>query len=265
MRHMPHGVFLHAAPKSSKDYYLLYKPSTNNAPSRNILHFNHPLVLFSDLCASTKSILCNPYSLRTTAFLLLSKPHENSGTNYYARNHLLAKNNIDNTQLTWPKLLAPNQGCCTIHRRSEWTNDSSGISYDLLSWCISRNFSAITKSTLRKTSLVKTSILSYAYHSCWNSQNNFICRKWLLATNSINYTQRTSPKVPAPYPGCPANQKELWTDWRNIYPLVDVEYSMRRASSYRRWWCTSRDLRPFTRSFLMGLLGITILQSLSPS
>ena len=37
------------------------------------------------------------------------------------------------------------------------------------------------------------------------------------------------------------------------------------ASSYRRWWCTSRDLRPFARSTLIDLLGITILLCLSPN
>ena len=37
------------------------------------------------------------------------------------------------------------------------------------------------------------------------------------------------------------------------------------ASSYRRWWCTSPDLRPSARSFLIDLLGITNLPSLSPN
>ena len=37
------------------------------------------------------------------------------------------------------------------------------------------------------------------------------------------------------------------------------------ASSYRRWWCTSRDLHPFARSTLIDLLGITILLCLSPN
>ena len=37
------------------------------------------------------------------------------------------------------------------------------------------------------------------------------------------------------------------------------------ASSYRRWWCTSRDLCPFVGSILINLLGITILLWLSPN
>ena len=132
MWHVPHGVSLHAAPKFSNAYNLPYQPSTNNAPSRNILRLNHPLVLL-DLCASTKSFRCSSYLLRTTALLLLGKPPENSGTNYYARNQLLAKNNIDNSQRTSPKVLAPNRGCSTFHRRSKGTNDSSGVSSDLRS------------------------------------------------------------------------------------------------------------------------------------
>ena len=50
---MPHGISLHAAPKSSNIYQLLYKCSTKHIPSRNILHCNHPLVILSYLCAST--------------------------------------------------------------------------------------------------------------------------------------------------------------------------------------------------------------------
>ena len=115
--HMPQGVSLHDAPKSSNDYYLLHKSSNNTSPSRNILRFNHSLVLFSDLCASIKSIRCNSYLLRTAAFLLLGKPPENSGTNYYARNQPLARNNIDNSQRTSPKVLAPNRGCSTVHKK----------------------------------------------------------------------------------------------------------------------------------------------------
>ena len=149
---------------------------------------NHTLVLFSNFCASTKSIRCNSYLLRTTTFLLFCKPPENSGTDYFTRNQLLARNNINNTQRTSPKVLAPNQGCSTIYRRSKGTNDSSGASSDLRSWCTSRNLHALTKSTLRKTSLMKTSILSHANHSSWNSDKQFYYRKRLLAMNSINNT-----------------------------------------------------------------------------
>ena len=75
------------------------------------------LFLFSDHSASTKPIRCNSYSLRTTAFLLLGKPPENSGISYYATNQLLAKINIDNTQRTSPKVPTPQQGCSTAHKR----------------------------------------------------------------------------------------------------------------------------------------------------
>ena len=159
---MPHGIFLHAAPKSSNNYSLFYRASSST-PSRNILHCNHPQVLLSDLCDSTKLTRCNSYSLKTTAFLLLGKPPENSGTSYYARNKLLTKNNIDNTQRTSPKLPAPQQGCSTAHKRIWGTNDSSSASYDNQSWCPFHNLPLATKSTLCKTFLIKTSVLSHAY------------------------------------------------------------------------------------------------------
>ena len=178
---MPHGIFFHAASKSSNNYSLLYRTSTSSTLSCNILRCNHPLVLFSNFCASTKSVHCNSYSLRTTALLLLGEPPENSGTDYYARNQLLERNNTNYTQRTSPKVLAPNQGCPTIHRRSEGTNDSSGASSDLRSWCISRNFRAVTKSTLCKISLVKNSTLSHANHSSWNPDDDFTAENdfWL--------------------------------------------------------------------------------------
>ena len=111
---MPHGIFLHAAPKNSNNYSLLYRASTSSTPSRNILRCNHPLVLFSNFCASTKSIRCNSYLLRTTAFLLLGKPPENSGTDYYAGNQLLPRNHINNTQRTSPKVLVWRSATCHL-------------------------------------------------------------------------------------------------------------------------------------------------------
>ena len=50
--HMPHGIFLHAAPKSSNNYSLLFRASTRSTGTCNILHCNRPLVLFSYFCAS---------------------------------------------------------------------------------------------------------------------------------------------------------------------------------------------------------------------
>ena len=190
----------------------------------------------------------------TTALLLLGKPPKNPGTNFYARNQLLAKNNIDNTQRTSPKVLAPNQGCSTIRRRSKGTNGSSGTSSDLRSWCISRNFRAITKPTLRKISLMKTSILSHANHSSWNFDDDF------TAENGF-WLQIALTTLSAPHQRCQ----------HHIQGALPLKKNSERtnatssASSYRRWWCTSRDLRPSTRSFLISLLGITNLQSLSPN
>ena len=60
-----------------------------------------------------------------SSLLLLGKPPGNFGTNYYARNQLLAKNSISNTQRTTQKLPAPQQGCSAAHRGSEGTSDSS--------------------------------------------------------------------------------------------------------------------------------------------
>ena len=63
-----------------------------------------------------------------SSLLLLGKPPGNFGTDYNARNQLLARNSTSNTQRTTPKVLAPHHGCSTAHRRSEGTNDSSSTS-----------------------------------------------------------------------------------------------------------------------------------------
>ena len=165
------------------------------------------LLLFSDLCTSTNPIRCNSYSLRTTAFLLLDKPPENSGTYYYARNQVLAKINIDKTQHISPKVLAPRQGCSTTHKRIWRTNDSSSASFDHQSWCPSHNLRPVTKSTLCKTFLMKTSQLSHAYQVTQKLWWKLCYRDVILATNNINYTRCTSPKVPVPYSGCPAKSR----------------------------------------------------------
>ena len=64
-----------------------------------------------------------------SSLLLFGKPPRNFGTDYYARNQLLARNGTSNTLCTTPKVLAPHQGCSTVHRRSEGTNNSSATSY----------------------------------------------------------------------------------------------------------------------------------------
>ena len=251
--HMPHGVFLHAAPNSN-NYSLLYKSSTSSTPPRTILRCNHPLVLFSDLCALTKSIRCNSYSLRTADFLLLGKPPENSGTNCQARNQPSHKNSIANTQCTSPKVLAPNLGCSTIHWRSEGTNDSSGASSDH------------DRDALLTTSVLLTSQLSgkpsswtlqyFLMHikSPWNSDESFITEMefWLLIALAT---------LSAPHQRCQHHIQSAQLIKKNCGQTNATS----GASSYHGWWCTSRDLRAFTMSFLIGLLGITILQSLSPS
>ena len=102
-------------------------------------------------------------SSEVSSLLLLGKPPGNFGSNYFARNKLLARNSTNNTQRTTPKVLAPHQECFTAHRRSEGTNDSYSTSSDHQSWCVSHDFRPVTKSTLCKTSPMKTSILSHAY------------------------------------------------------------------------------------------------------
>ena len=219
----------------------------NNISSRNILHFNHPLVVSSYPCASTKSIRCNSYLLRTTAFLMLGKPHENSGTNFYARNQLLAKNNTDYTQRTSPKVLPPNQGCPTVLKRSEGTHDSSCTSSHLRSWCISRNFRAITKSTLRKTSLVKTSIPSHAYHSSWNSDDDF------TAENNF-WLQIALITLSAPHQRCQHHTQGALLFKKNS----ELNNAASCASSYHLWWCTSHDLRPLPGPISLIFSALTI-------
>ena len=188
--HMPHGIFLHATPKSSNKYSLLYRASTSSTLSHNILCCNHTLVLFSDFFASAKSIHCNFYLLKTTAFPLLGKPPENSGTYYYAKNQRLARNNINNTQCASPKVLPPNQWCSTIHWRSGGTNDSSGASSDRQSSCTSHDFSPVTKSTPHKISLVKPDHLLKHIKSTWNSRSYATsctspCHRWWSTSHDL--------------------------------------------------------------------------------
>ena len=69
----------------------------------SLMHFSQPPCLYQvhslQLSFNEVSSLC-----------LLSKLPKNSGTIYYARNQLLAKNSISNTQRTTPKVPAPQQG-----------------------------------------------------------------------------------------------------------------------------------------------------------
>ena len=87
------------------------------------------LTTSGDLPVHSLQLLFNEDS----SLLLLGKPPRNFGTNYYARNQLLAKNNISNIRRTTPKVPAPQQGCPTAHTGSEGTNDSSIASSDLRS------------------------------------------------------------------------------------------------------------------------------------
>ena len=70
------AFFLMPLPRAATSTICSANVLLNNILSRNILHFNHPLVLFSYLCVSTKSIRCNSYLFKTTAFLILGMPHE---------------------------------------------------------------------------------------------------------------------------------------------------------------------------------------------
>ena len=83
-----------------------------------------------------------------SGLLLLGKPNRNLGTNYYARNQLLARNSTSNTQCTTPKVPAPHQGCSTAHRGSEGTNDSSSASSCHRCCCSSCKLSPFARSIL---------------------------------------------------------------------------------------------------------------------
>ena len=121
-----------------------------------------------------------------SSLLLLGKLLEDSGTIYYSWNQLLVKNSISNTQRTTPKVPAPQQGCSTAHRGFEGTNDSSSASSDSRSWCLSHDFGPVTKSTLCKTFLMKTSVLSHAYQVTLKLWSKFYYRNGVLATNSTS-------------------------------------------------------------------------------
>ena len=83
-----------------------------------------------NLRAFTKSIRCNSYSMKNTAFLLLGKPPRNPGTNYYARNRLLARNSTSKTQSIHRSISAPHQRCSANSQDLKGTNDSSRASSD---------------------------------------------------------------------------------------------------------------------------------------
>ena len=82
--------------------------------------------------------------------------------------------------------------------------------------------------------------------------NNFYHRNGVLGTNNLKLHQCSSPKVPAPWPGCPISLDNS-----------EQDNTTSCDSSYHRWRCTSQDLRPFTGSFSIGLLIIIIDQYLT--
>ena len=107
---------------------------------------SHNLLRFSCQCWCTSQPprLYQVHSLQLSfnedsSLLLLGKSPRNLGTNYSARNQLLARNSTSNTQRTTPKVPPPHQGCSTAHRGSEGTNDSSSASSYLRCWCSSRD------------------------------------------------------------------------------------------------------------------------------
>ena len=81
---------------------------------------------------------------------------------------------------------------------------------------------------------------------------NFYHRNGVLGTKNLKLHQCTSPKVRAPWPGCP-----------NFQDNSEQDNATSCASSYRRWRCTSQDLRPFKISASIGLLIIIIDQYLT--
>ena len=178
---MPHGITLHLTLKNSNYFYLLWRCSTNlpastaAGPNCNYCSSQHHHVLssgpsFAQLLAlllpslmhfSQLPHLYQVHSLQLSfnedySLLLLGKPPRNLGTNYYARNQLLARNSTSNTQCTTPKVLAPHQECSIAHRGSEGTNDSSSTSSDHRSWCVSDDFRPFSRSNLFDSSSITT-------------------------------------------------------------------------------------------------------------
>ena len=133
--------------------------------------------------------------------------HQKTLAHFYCNNWLLARNSTSNTQRTTLKVPAPHQGCSTALRGSEGTDYSSSTSSDHQSWYVSNNFCPVTNSTVCKTSIMKTSILSHAYQVTLKLWWQFYCWNWLLATNSTSDTQRTTPKVPALLQGWSATHR----------------------------------------------------------
>ena len=98
----------------------------------SLMHFSQPPLLYQ---VHSLQLSFNEDS----SLLLLGKRPRNLGTNYYARNKVLARNSTSNTQRTTPKVPAPHQGCSTAHRGSEGTNDSSSASSYRRCRCSSRD------------------------------------------------------------------------------------------------------------------------------
>ena len=169
---MPHGISLHITPKNSNSYYLLWG-SSNNLPAstttgpsyKPALHIiimplqqalfyanSRPSPALTNALLTTSAPLPSPFTATLIQWSRQSSPTwqatRNLGTDYYARNQLLARNSTNNTQCTTPKVLAPHQWCSTAHRRSEGTNDSSGASSYRRCWCPSRNLCPFDRSFL---------------------------------------------------------------------------------------------------------------------
>ena len=158
---------LHLVLKNNNCYYLLWSCCIQHQLSQVL----KAITAHRNIITSLQVGPLSPNFLRLSALagpLLATfaplQSHQKTLAHFYCSNQLLARNNTSDTQSTIPKVPAPHQGCSTAHRGSEGTNNSSSTSSDHRSWCVSDDFRPVTKSTLRKTSLMKTSILSHANH-----------------------------------------------------------------------------------------------------
>ena len=195
---MPHGITLHLALKNSNctifseellhtwQHQLLLIATSSRPFKKALLHFSchcwctisQPPCLY---LVHSQQLSFNEDS----SLFLLGKPPGNLGTNYYAKNQLLAWNSTSTTQHTTPKVPAPHQGCSTAHRGSEGTNDSSSTSY-CWRWCSSRDLRSFDRSIL--INLLGITIL------LWLSPNKpgmtiYIINQMLFLTLTSNNTK----------------------------------------------------------------------------
>ena len=103
---------------------------------------------------------------------------------------------------------------------------------------------------LHKTSSMKTPIFSTAYQPTLKLWWLFYCRNQLWPKIAL---------ISTAYP------QVHFKSTQECHTLSEKNPERTNASSHRRWWCTSSDLRPFTRPILIGLLSITNLLFLSPN